>query len=265
MVSISSSLLLSCFVLLCVQTTAAATSSPPSRSTSQEVSLGTTLLAVCYKNGVVVGADTRTSVGTYVSNRYAYKLTPILGDPSQSSNIVVARSGSAADTQYLATQVERTLRDRYYRYGEHPTVSKAAHLLRHVMMSSSNEMLAGLLCVGCDGENGSIFSIAPSGTLMKEECGYAWSGSGSTYIVGLVDQEYRADMSEEEAIDLVTRAIRLAMQRDGGSGGLMRIHVLKTHGKSETLTIEPTHARGPIKSSLALKGFAPASKNIWKS
>ena len=36
-----------------------------------EVSMGTTILAVRYKDGVVVGADTRTSVSGYVSNRYA--------------------------------------------------------------------------------------------------------------------------------------------------------------------------------------------------
>ena len=36
-----------------------------------EVSMGTTILAVRYKGGVVVGADTRTSVSGYVSNRYA--------------------------------------------------------------------------------------------------------------------------------------------------------------------------------------------------
>ena len=36
-----------------------------------EISMGTTILAVRYKGGVVVGADTRTSVSGYVSNRYA--------------------------------------------------------------------------------------------------------------------------------------------------------------------------------------------------
>ena len=36
-----------------------------------EVSMGTTILAVRYKDGVGVGADTRTSVSGYVSNRYA--------------------------------------------------------------------------------------------------------------------------------------------------------------------------------------------------
>ena len=36
-----------------------------------EVSMGTTILAIRYKDGVVVGADTRTSVSGYVSNRYA--------------------------------------------------------------------------------------------------------------------------------------------------------------------------------------------------
>jgi len=45
---------------------------------NDEVSMGTTILAVRYNGGVVAGADTRTSVSGYVSNRYAAKLTFVL-------------------------------------------------------------------------------------------------------------------------------------------------------------------------------------------
>jgi 20S proteasome subunit beta 1 len=57
---------------------------------------GTTILAISYDGGVVVGADSRVSTGTYISNRASDKITPL------SDNVYLLRSGSAADTQAVA-------------------------------------------------------------------------------------------------------------------------------------------------------------------
>ena len=42
-----------------------------------QVSTGTTLCAVEFDGGVVIGADSRTSMGTWVANRVTDKLTPV--------------------------------------------------------------------------------------------------------------------------------------------------------------------------------------------
>jgi len=57
---------------------------------------GTTVVAVAYNGGVVLGADSRVSTGTYVSNRASDNLTPL------SDFLWLLRSGSAADTQAVA-------------------------------------------------------------------------------------------------------------------------------------------------------------------
>jgi 20S proteasome alpha/beta subunit len=44
----------------------------------EDISMGTTILAMKYKDGVIVAADTRTSSRTYVSNKMARKLNVIL-------------------------------------------------------------------------------------------------------------------------------------------------------------------------------------------
>ena len=56
---------------------------------------GTTIVAVQYADGVVIGADSRVSTGRYVSNRASDKLTPL------SDFVWLLRSGSAADTQLV--------------------------------------------------------------------------------------------------------------------------------------------------------------------
>lgn len=60
-------------------------------------------MAVEFEGGVVIGADSRTSSGTYVANRVTDKLTRI------TDKIYCCRSGSAADTQAIADIVAYSL------------------------------------------------------------------------------------------------------------------------------------------------------------
>merc|ERR1712194_154306 len=79
-----------------------------------EHSMGTSIMAVAYEGdggGVVIGADSRTSTGSYIANRASDKLTPI------SDNVYVCRSGSAADTQALASTVTHYIRQHSRRFG----------------------------------------------------------------------------------------------------------------------------------------------------
>lgn len=59
-------------------------------------STGTTIVAVSYKNGIIIGSDSRVSMGTYISNRASDKLTPLC------DNVWMSRSGSAADAQAIS-------------------------------------------------------------------------------------------------------------------------------------------------------------------
>ncbi|GBP26133.1 Proteasome subunit beta type-6 [Eumeta japonica] len=59
-------------------------------------STGTSILACEFKDGVVIGADSRTTTGLYVANRVTDKLTKV------TDHIYCCRSGSAADTQAIA-------------------------------------------------------------------------------------------------------------------------------------------------------------------
>ena len=57
-------------------------------------------MAVEFDGGVVLGADSRTSTGSYVANRVSDKIVPI------HDYIWACRSGSAADTQAVVDYVK---------------------------------------------------------------------------------------------------------------------------------------------------------------
>ncbi len=57
-------------------------------------------MGVEFDGGVVLGADSRTSTGSYVANRVSDKIVPI------HEYVWACRSGSAADTQAVADYVQ---------------------------------------------------------------------------------------------------------------------------------------------------------------
>ena len=65
--------------------------------------MGTTLIAIRYKDGVIVAADSQTSSGSYISNRASNKISTI------SDYIICLRSGSSADTQNMVDLVKNVV------------------------------------------------------------------------------------------------------------------------------------------------------------
>ncbi len=61
---------------------------------------GTTIVACVYKDGVVLGADGRVSVGNYISNRASNKIAPL------ADHVFLLRSGSAPDAQIVSDHGE---------------------------------------------------------------------------------------------------------------------------------------------------------------
>mmetsp|Transcript_30442 Transcript_30442/g.44452 ORF Transcript_30442/g.44452 Transcript_30442/m.44452 type:complete len:236 (+) Transcript_30442:187-894(+) len=180
-----------------------------------EVSTGTTIMAIPFEGGVIMGADSRVSTGSYVANRVSDKVAQL------HDRIWCCRSGSAADTQALTDYVKHYLSSLAIETGRCPTVKVAAHLMRRLCYENKDRLLAGVIVGGWDPvDGGSVYNIPLGGTCIKMP--FAIGGSGSTYIYGLVDSEFKEGMTKDEALTLVKKAISHAMARDGSSGGIIR-------------------------------------------
>lgn len=55
-------------------------------------------------------------------------------------------------------------------------------------------------------------------------------GSGQTFAYGVLDAEYRYELSEEEALALGSRSILAATHRDAYSGGFINLYHVKEDG-----------------------------------
>lgn len=91
-------------------------------------------MAVNFKDGVILGADSRTSMGAYIANRVTDKLTQV------HDTIWVCRSGSAADTQAVSDIVAYHLNMYGIVHNEPPTTQVAASLFQELCYGNK-EML----------------------------------------------------------------------------------------------------------------------------
>lgn len=195
----------------------------------QDVSMGTSIFACKYKDGVILCADGRTSMGTYIANRTSNKLTQV------ADQIFCCRSGSAADTQAVAEMVTHYLDQHSMEKGSPAQVKTAAKLFQMICYSNRNMLSAGIIVAGWDKLNGgSVWSVPIGGALIEQD--YVIGGSGSTYIYAWCDANYKPNMTEEECLAFVRGGIAHAMARDGSSGGVIRSVVISEAGtKNYTL------------------------------
>jgi len=199
-----------------------------SSPTDGEHMMGTSIIAVEYEGGVVIGADSRTSTGSYIANRVSDKLTKLC------DYVYCCRSGSAADTQAVADIVSTYLSMHAIELDDQPLVETAANLARTLCYDNKDRLMAGLIVAGWDRKNGgSVYSIPLGGSLVRQP--FAIGGSGSTYVYGYCDAHFRPNMSAEECRTFVSKALSHAMARDGSSGGVIRMATIDQSGVSRTM------------------------------
>jgi len=81
---------------------------------------------------------------------------------------------------------------------------------------------------GSDKHGASLYYIDNDATRLKGNLFCV--GSGGTFAYGVLDTNYRYDMSLDEAVNLGIRAISSATFRDAASGGVVRVYHITNNG-----------------------------------
>jgi proteasome beta subunit len=90
---------------------------------------------------------------------------------------------------------------------------------------------AGFL-VGGFNENGTaeLYTIEPAGSVVKVEDYDANFGSGMPYVLGLLERQYKKNLSVQEGVELAKEALKSSTQRDIGSGYGLDIFTITKEG-----------------------------------
>jgi len=73
-----------------------------------------------------------------------------------------------------------------------------------------------------------VYSIPISGMIQRMP--FSTGGSGSTYVYGYVDANYKEGMNKEDSLKFISNSVALAMARDGSSGGIIRLAAITKDG-----------------------------------
>ncbi len=197
-------------------------------SIEKEARKGTTTVGIVCKDGIVLAADKRVSAGYMVASkriRKVYKIT---------DNIVVTISGMVSDAQLLIKLIQAELRLKKIRTNKEPNVKESTNLLAAILYSNIRRMsmipsIVGLLLGGKDSEGFHLFELGPDGSITESQ-DFSSNGSGSPIAYGVLESNYRKDLSIQEGIKLATKSINAAIQRDMPTGDGIDVVTITTSG-----------------------------------
>ena len=213
---------------------------PPPGNNAAQHTLGTTLLACSFINFTVIACDSRSSInGEIVANGGASKITVLptraawsmknsrMKEAGLGKDVVIARCGSTLVTQSLLEKLHRWSWHNTMQYNVCYSAKNIGKLLRHLILSLGGNIQSGFIV--CDNSN--IFTLEPSGAILhhtkpKSGLGYASLGSGSVHALGYISEHYDCNMTPQMAAEHCGRAILKAIERDGASGGRVRVYIV---------------------------------------
>lgn len=176
-----------------------------------EIKKGTTTIGIITKNAAIIGAETKSTMGFLVASKTAEKIHKI------DDHIGITIAGSVGDAQALIRLLRAQL--KLYKLDRGPiTVKAATTLLSNVLQGSKYFPYYNQLIIAGYDSKPRLYSLDPVGGFDGTDNFYS-TGSGSPFAYGVLETKYRENMSEEEGIELIVKAISAAIERDIGSGG----------------------------------------------
>jgi 20S proteasome subunit beta 2 len=221
-----------------------ASSSSTNSYLPQATKTGTTIVGLTFKGGVVLGADTRATGGTEVADKNCEKIHYL------APNIYCCGAGTAADTE-KTTEIISSQLDllRMNTGGSQSRVVTACTMLKRMLFRYQGHVSAALVLGGVDVNGPHVYQIYPHGSTGKLP--YTTMGSGSLAAMSVFETGWEDDMSEEEGVELVKRAILAGIFNDLGSGSNVDVCVIRTDGsvKMDRGAVQPNDEK-PLRDAI---------------
>ena len=174
---------------------------------------GTTGLALKFAGGIVIVADRRASMGTFVASKHAKKVHKL----NDYTGMGIA--GLVSDAQTLIDVMRSELRLYELENNFKPSIKVAASLLATIIHGGYRRYQpwwVQLLVGGVDHRGSHVYVLDPSGSLSEED--YIAIGSGTLLAMGVLESSWKTDLTKAKAKDLAISALKTAIGRDVATG-----------------------------------------------
>jgi proteasome beta subunit len=191
---------------------------------------GATAVGVTYKEGVVLGAERRITLGNYViskSGRKVFKVT---------ENVGAVCAGMVADMQNLVKEVGVYTKLKELEARRQLKASAVAKLTSVIMFERRFSPLLTQVILGGMDVKPKVWVLDPLGSLITDE--YAAVGTGAEMATGVLEAGFGSAMTQKDARDLAVSSIRAAIERDSMSGNGIDLLTLDGQGfREESLPV----------------------------
>ncbi|KAK4336956.1 hypothetical protein RND71_043528 [Anisodus tanguticus] len=147
---------------------------------------GTTICGIIYKDGVILGADTRATMGNIIAEITSEKIHYI------ADHIRCCGAGTAADTEKVTTMFSSQLELHRLLTGKKVPIIAAIKLIQKHLFQYQGYVGAALILGGVDENGPRISSIHPHGSI--DTLPYTAMGSGCLAAIAVLEKDWRPNL-----------------------------------------------------------------------
>ncbi len=196
---------------------------------------GATVVGITYKEGVLLGAERRVTLGGFIvskTGKKTFKITDRVG---------AACAGMIGDMQILIKELQSYVKIRELEVRRQLAPNSVAKLLSVILFERRYAPMITQVMLGGVDSKPSIYVLDPLGSVIPDD--YAAVGSGAEIAIGVIENAFVEGMNEEKATELALKAIKAAIKRDVSSGdGVDLIYVTKDGLREESAPFTQTQA-----------------------
>lgn len=178
----------------------------------QKMKTGTTTVGIKVKDAVVLAADRQETLGYLVASGDAQKIHEL------DEHIAMTTAGGSADNLAIIRYLRAEYRLYKYAKGRRISVKAAVSLLSNILNSYKYYPFIVQPIIGGFDNEPRLFSLDSVGAVSPIKRFFS-TGSGSPMALGVLEDLYGPEMTEEEGIELAVKAVHSATKRDIASDG----------------------------------------------
>ncbi len=186
---------------------------------------GATAVGITFNGGIVLASEKRIAFGNFLVSKSTKKTFSI------TSKVGAACAGLVADMQILTLQIAALAKIRKMELKRDVPPNTVAKMMSNMMYERRYFPLLTQVIVGGVVDQPILYTLDPLGSVLPDE--YAAVGTGAEMALGVLDPQFKPNMTQEAAIDLAKRAVRSAALRDSASGDGLDILVITKDGTKE--------------------------------
>ncbi len=186
---------------------------------------GATAVGITFDGGVVFASEKRIAFGNFLVSKSTKKTFPI------TSKVGATCAGLVADMQILTLQISALAKIRKMDLKRDVPPNTIAKMMSNMMYERRYFPLLTQVIVGGVVDKPIMYTLDPLGSVLPDQ--YAAVGTGAEMALGVLDPQFKENMTKDEAIDLAKRAVRSAALRDSASGDGLDVLVITKDGTKE--------------------------------